>query len=92
MFQIKKSGNEDDYTFMKKILAKIMLCSQLHCRKYFEFKHISYKIMGEVVARSTDLCRQRAVSTLETTQGQIDGFFSQLPPKCSLPELASVKD
>ena len=27
---------------------------------------------------------------LETTQGQIDGFFSQLPFKCYLPEVASV--
>ena len=32
------------------------------------------------------------VSTLETTQGQIDGFFSQLPYKCHLKEVASVGD
>ena len=31
-------------------------------------------------------------STLETTQGQIDGFFSQLPFRCYLPEVASVGD
>ena len=29
---------------------------------------------------------------LETTQGQIDSFFSQLPFKCYLPEVASVAD
>ena len=33
-----------------------------------------------------------SVPTLETTQGQIDGFFSQLPFKCYLPEVASVGD
>ena len=31
-------------------------------------------------------------STLKKTQGQIDGFFSQLPFKCYLPEVASVGD
>ena len=31
-------------------------------------------------------------ATLETTQGQIDGFFRQLPSKCYLPEVASVGD
>jgi hypothetical protein len=31
-------------------------------------------------------------STLETTQGQIDGFFSQIPFKFYLPEVASVED
>jgi len=29
-------------------------------------------------------------SALETTQGQTDGFFSKLPFKCYLPEVASV--
>ena len=33
-----------------------------------------------------------SLSTLETTQGQIDGFFSQLLFKCYLPEVASVGD
>ena len=34
-----------------------------------------------------------AVDTaLEKTQGQIDGFFSQLSFKCYLPEVASVRD
>ena len=32
------------------------------------------------------------VTALETTQGQIDGFRSQLPFKCYLPEVASVGD
>jgi len=31
-------------------------------------------------------------SALEATQGQIDGFFSQLPYKCHLEEVASVGD
>ena len=31
-------------------------------------------------------------ATLETTQGQLDGFFGQLPYKCCLPEVASVGD
>ena len=30
--------------------------------------------------------------TLETTQGQIDGFLCQLLIKCYLPEVASVGD
>ena len=29
-------------------------------------------------------------TTLETTRGQIDGFFSQLPFKCYIPAVASV--
>ena len=43
-------------------------------------------------------CRQRFVvgqhfyTTLETTQGQIDGNFSQLQFKRYLPEVASVED
>ena len=31
-------------------------------------------------------------SALEATQGQMDGFFSQLPYKCHLNEVASVGD
>ena len=31
-------------------------------------------------------------STLEATQGQMDGVFSQLPYKCHLEEVASVGD
>jgi len=33
-----------------------------------------------------------AFATLEATQGQMDGFFSQLPYKCYLEEVASVGD
>jgi len=33
-----------------------------------------------------------AQATLEATQGQIDSFFSQLPYKCYLEEVASVGD
>ena len=35
---------------------------------------------------------QKMVSTLETTQRRIHGFFSQLPYKCYLPEAVSVED
>ena len=31
-------------------------------------------------------------TALEATQGQIDSFFSQLPYKCHLEEVASVGD
>ena len=31
-------------------------------------------------------------TTVETPEGQLDGFFSQLPFKCYLPEGASVGD
>ena len=34
-------------------------------------------------------CRPPA---LEATQGQMDGFFGQLPPKCNLEEVAFVGD
>ena len=33
-----------------------------------------------------------ALTTPETTQGQMHGFFSQLAFKCYLPEVASVGD
>ena len=36
--------------------------------------------------------RSRKGAALEATQGQIDGFFSQLPNKCHLEEVASVGD
>ena len=36
--------------------------------------------------------RLRCPSSLETTQGQMDGFFGQLPYKCYLEEVASVGD
>ena len=34
----------------------------------------------------------QVLSTLETTQGQKDGFFSKILFKCTLPEVASVGD
>ena len=39
-------------------------------------------------------CREtyRTLSTLEKTQGQIDGFFSQLPCKCHQNQVAFVGD
>ena len=35
---------------------------------------------------------QELYPALEATQGQMDGFFSQLPYKCYLEEVASVRD
>jgi len=35
---------------------------------------------------------QGGLSALEATQGQMDGFFSELPFKCYLEEVASVGD
>ena len=45
--------------------------------------HVRGRIFAEANIRST---------SLETTLGQTDGFFSQLIFKCYLPEVASVKD
>ena len=33
-----------------------------------------------------------SITALEATQGQMDGFFGQLPNKCHLEEVASVGD
>ena len=41
---------------------------------------------------AVDAGRPARCATLETTLGQIDGFFTQLPFKCYLPEIASVRD
>ena len=48
---------------------------------------------GQLVPRARQLPPglQRYI-TLETTQGQMDGFFSQLPYKFYLEEVASVGD
>jgi len=35
---------------------------------------------------------EKTLAAMEATQGQIDGFFSQLPYKCHLEEVASVGD
>jgi len=55
---------------------------------------------GEGRHPSTYMCLQfvwdevhfRADPALETTQGQMDGFFSQLPYKCHQNRVASVGD
>ena len=46
--------------------------------------------LGGWMARISFLIHKTA--TLETTQGQEDGFFGQLLVKCYLPEIASVED
>ena len=45
--------------------------------------------LGAVGAEGAELGARVA---LKATQGQMDGFFSQLPYKCHLEEVASVKD
>ena len=41
--------------------------------------------------RSNPERAMRVLTTLEATQGQIDGFFSELPYKCDLDRVASVE-
>ena len=43
-------------------------------------------------ASTTLNSQQLWLTALEATQGQMDGFFSQLPYKCHLEEVASVGD
>ena len=55
------------------------------------------KAPAEVTTTRSRLARAMALrstcyATLERTQGQIDGFFSQLPFKCYLSEVASAGD
>ena len=50
----------------------------------FRFRITGFRVQGFRVSEMW--------STLETTQGQIDGFVSQLPIKRYLPEVASVGD
>ena len=45
---------------------------------------------GREESSTTETCV--CTSALEATQGQMDGFFSQLPYKCNLEEVASVGD
>ena len=48
-----------------------------------------------IPAASCSVCRggdRSVLATVETTQGQIAGFFSQLPFKCYLTEVTSVGD
>ena len=71
-----------------------MLCGKLHCQKVLnaESFHVRFipggnKIYGNVHNRN-NIC----IPALEATQGQIDGFSSQLPYKCYLEAVASVGD
>ena len=41
---------------------------------------------------TTWCCIEHFATALEATQRQMDGFFSQLPYKCHLEEVASVRD
>ena len=60
-------------------------------------------LINSCVVRCVKTVRQRSIifartalrsiaasNTMETTQGQINGFLSQLPFKCYLPEVVSV--
>ena len=50
------------------------------------------KLNGQATSTTGPPSFSSLLSTLETTQGQIYSFFSQLPFKCYLPEVASVGD
>ena len=50
------------------------------------------KCEGEVRWRDPFARWTLSVATLKTTQGQINGFFSQLLFNCYLPDVASVGD
>ena len=64
-----------------------MLCSKLHYQIFFESKLFSFHICAGLHRRRLN---SATPATLETTQGQIDGFFSQLIFKYYLREVASV--
>ena len=59
-----------------------------------DFQNFRTRTAGEVTKTKAEATGAvlKVSSTLETTQGQIDGFFNQLPFKCYLPEVASVGD
>ena len=43
--KFKNFGNEGYYTNSLILLMKMMLCSKLHCQKFFKLKSFSYKII-----------------------------------------------
>ena len=51
---LKTSGNEVYYTNPLLLPTKMMLCSKLHCQKFFELKLFSYKIVQPTPASGHD--------------------------------------
>ena len=83
------AGNEFYNTDLLILLVKNMLCSKLHRQKGFDLILLAYQIGRNGRRHGT---ARVELPTLETTQGQIDGFFSQFPFKCYPQEVASVED
>jgi len=52
----------------------------------------SQRLLHLQLAALATALRRSTTPALEATQGQMDGFFSQLPYKCYLEEVASVGD
>jgi len=55
-------------------------------------KFSNHSLVGMESVRRIRFLRPLCVATLEATQGQIDGFFRQLPYKCHQNRVASVGD
>ena len=69
------------------------MCLDMHCRTSFSAENVFYGEPGlEAEARKPNTSRAALAAALEVTQGQMDGFLSQLPFKCHLEEVASVGD
>ena len=53
---------------------------------------VALRQVGGALRHESEVNPRLLATTLETTQGKIDGFFSQLPCEYYLPEVASVGD
>ena len=66
------------------------ICRGEGVRSAFEpFRGACLEACGDAVPFRNMISRKRAV--LEAVQGQIDSFFRQLPHKCHLEEVSSVR-
>ena len=72
----KISGNQDYCMILKTLRVKIMLCSKLHCQKYFELKHVSYKIQVVSTWLSRDCAIARHPARAEVIWGNNVGVYS----------------
>ena len=57
-----------------------------------EFMNTEMSCSRHMRSDFTRACRIHMVTALEATHGQMNGFFSQLPYKCHIEEVASVGD
>ena len=60
-------------------------------RTTWRCKPVGSTLLGTCFRQSKE-CAAVCNTALEATQGQMDGFFTQLPYKCRLEEVASVGD